>query len=695
MTEHPDLAAVRAADPTTPGEVLAELAYERPDLRPVVAANPAAYPGLLTWLAALGDPQVDATLAWRRAQGARPAPTAPQPWAAAPAPAPTPLPEPAPAPQPERGAAPAAWTPQPDAQWPAYGAAPAPGLPGASSPSWGAPEGATPQGAFASGSWATQTVPVEWAAPEPARRSRRGLWIGLTAAAAVLVLGGVAAAYFLVFDKLGGASSPEAAVTGLIEGIGDKDSLAVYGMLSPAEVTDFRTVNDALSDLTTADEQSAEMRQLFTDALDEVDLTLDGLEVSVEQVDDGLAKVSLTSGRLTVDGDPERIADALVQALTPLAETQGFDVAEARAELVQELSAQLPYTIDVRDLDATDAAGDAVDPFLMAVEEDGDWYVSPLMTLGEYAAVSGGVARGPMPGTADVTAFDTPEAAAAGFADALEAVSAGDVDALVAVLPESERRFVSVYGRALEESDSEGAFTVEAADFTVRDSADGRAALTIANLVVRMTDPDGYEVTLHDDCYAAEPNSDWGTPSAGCLSDIPLARELGVQDLALIAVQEPEGWHVSMLASAADSMGVIGRNMIRLEQSGVLEDEGWWEQMLDLSGTSGAIWSPDYYESYLQEYLGDQGYGDEGYGDEGLGDEDLGDDLGGLDGSSFTYGDDPALDGLWDACSLGDMASCDELYWSSDYGTDYEEFGGTCGGQLVADEAMYGTCAEY
>jgi hypothetical protein len=44
-----------------------------------------------------------------------------------------------------------------------------------------------------------------------------------------------------------------------------------------------------------------------------------------------------------------------------------------------------------------------------------------------------------------------------------------------------------------------------------------------------------------------------------------------------------------------------------------------------------------------------------------------------------TYGDDPALDALWDACGSGDLAACDELYFSSGIGTEYEEFGETCG----------------
>jgi len=45
-----------------------------------------------------------------------------------------------------------------------------------------------------------------------------------------------------------------------------------------------------------------------------------------------------------------------------------------------------------------------------------------------------------------------------------------------------------------------------------------------------------------------------------------------------------------------------------------------------------------------------------------------------------SYGDDPALDALWDACEGGDMASCDTLYMESPFGSEYEEFGDTCGG---------------
>ncbi len=58
--------AEQASDPATPAQVLADIAAAAPELRPAVAANPSAYPGLLEWLGSLDDPDVDAALDARR-----------------------------------------------------------------------------------------------------------------------------------------------------------------------------------------------------------------------------------------------------------------------------------------------------------------------------------------------------------------------------------------------------------------------------------------------------------------------------------------------------------------------------------------------------------------------------------------------------------------------------------------------------
>lgn len=58
----------------------------------------------------------------------------------------------------------------------------------------------------------------------------------------------------------------------------------------------------------------------------------------------------------------------------------------------------------------------------------------------------------------------------------------------------------------------------------------------------------------------------------------------------------------------------------------------------------------------------------------------------------FTYGDDEALDQLWDECERGVMSSCDDLYQVSPLESDYEYFGGTCGLLDVEDPPEF--CAE-
>lgn len=55
------------------------------------------------------------------------------------------------------------------------------------------------------------------------------------------------------------------------------------------------------------------------------------------------------------------------------------------------------------------------------------------------------------------------------------------------------------------------------------------------------------------------------------------------------------------------------------------------------------------------------------------------------------YGDDPALDRLYDECTAGDMFACDELYWGSPYGSEYENFAMTCGG--TEPEPVWGDCS--
>lgn len=79
---------------------------------------------------------------------------------------------------------------------------------------------------------------------------------------------------------------------------------------------------------------------------------------------------------------------------------------------------------------------------------------------------------------------------------------------------------------------------------------------------------------------------------------------------------------------------------------------------------------------------------------DGVGGDDGGtddsDDGGSSDGSTDGYGSDPDLDDLWDDCEDGDFEACDELWATSPFGSEYEEFGSTCGG--ITSE-QFGDCS--
>ena len=168
MTQPENFTAAQASDPQTPGQVLADIAALRPDLRVAVASNPGTYPGLLEWLGSLGEPAVDAAIAARRAavQQTQQMPTAP--------PAPS-------------------WAGQPAAQAPAPMVTPGyQGMP----PQGGAPGlqymGMPPQGPGPG---------LQYGAPPP-KSSNKALWIILGVVGGLLLIGAIIFVLFaLVFNK--------------------------------------------------------------------------------------------------------------------------------------------------------------------------------------------------------------------------------------------------------------------------------------------------------------------------------------------------------------------------------------------------------------------------------------------------------------------------------------------------------------
>jgi hypothetical protein len=422
---------------------------------------------------------------------------------------------------------------------------------------------------------------------DEAPRRRRGLWIGI--AAGVLVLLGLGAGWVLVGSKLLAPASPTAAVNRFVDGLQHKDGLAMLGSVSPAEMQPFKQMAADLDKNTAATPDPTTTKALM-DAFNSVSIKVDGLQTKEESLDNGLAKVTFTAGTLTIDGDVNQIADAFVAATAnnpALGATGLQDTSAMRQTLVDSLTGKLPYTVDI----ATDWAANGEAPYLVTVHEGHGWYVSPLMTLGEYLTQSKGVQRGAMPKAADIAHPSSPADAAKQLAAAIPAFVSGDSGPLVSVLPEAERRFVAVYLLPVlddgKPNDPSTQLTLTASDFDVADQTADRASVLPTNLAYTLVQGGVSGTISYDgDCLAIAP--DGNSSGGGCISDLPLLGDFGLGHPALVSVHENGGWYVSFVGTLADWTGKVANASAQLKAEGKLDDPSWLEQEL-----GGALASAD------------------------------------------------------------------------------------------------------
>lgn len=553
-----DVTAVH--DPNTPPAQLAEIAARRPDLWSLIDAHPGAYPGLRHWIAASRAAQAPS------AQAPAQAPAAQYPATQAPTQEPAPQ-------------------------------APAPQYPATQAP--------------------LDQAPADQPDDAPAPRGRKGLIIGLAAGATALVLavgGGAIAWSILAGQAAGGAATPSAAAEQLFTGVVGFDLVKTAGALSPAESQIFLPSLEALNDL--GEDSDIETSEALTDLADALEVTVtEELVWDEHELATGVTRVALTAGAVTVDGDPEEIADALMRFAEPLARAYSDasgtnpaelerELAEARSEIVADID--LPQTVTVDDI----RGETETDPFVVAVQEtaraDSDWHISPILTAGEYALVDrygvSALEDDDLRGTIiDGAELDSPEAAVAGFTDGLEEFTlTGSIDSYAAALPLAERRFVSLYASLfLDEIDPSDLPTSFEVSGDVAVERDGERALLLPDgLRFAWSTFDAFldrdltgEITLTGTCWdsrvevpidyygSAEPPAN-GEPqvetdeSVGCLdaetTGIDFAL-LGVDDWRAIAVEEEEGWYVSTYASTGHILGILVEHLVDLIKDDELE----------------------------------------------------------------------------------------------------------------------------
>jgi len=598
-TDPSGFTAAQASDPSTAPQLLADIAYRRPDLRAAVAANPAAYPGLVEWLASLKDPQVDAALAGRAATAV---PTQQPPATPAPARDAASAQEVAPAAAGWGAAAPeaaAAAPQQPYGAAPVQGSGPAYGAPGAEQPAFAGAAGYDAPGApYGAPGFDGQPM-----TPITPRKSGAGVWIGLGAAAVVLVGGGAFAANKLWFSKVGGAGTPSESVTRFADGLSHRDMVAVYGVTSPTEVS---YLQDASKMFTSYFKDVDGFKDLASDIdpkdyADVLTFTSKGLTVDADELDAVTSRVTVTAGSFTVDVDADKVVELAKKYASTAgeissafsAEDGGEELnfgAEEEKEVRDSIASTFPLTATVSgstthyESASGDENGDLEGAVsLISVKESGNWFVSPLLTFTDYALrdVDGDDgSRGSLVGVENVKGAKTAEEAGTALITGIvDAFKKGDIASIGNLLPYAERRAFAFAASAIpadagdEVKQAAANLETPTATFSERRKDGDHSWLELTALKATYSQNGvSASVSFADGCLTIP-----GMADKICMADSPGFAALGIDQLSLVAVHEKGGWFASPTLSMADGYGLVASKIVALAKEGKLTSE-WFQE---------------------------------------------------------------------------------------------------------------------
>ncbi|MFN8053661.1 MAG: hypothetical protein U0Q22_19665 [Acidimicrobiales bacterium] len=271
-----------------------------------------------------------------------------------------------------------------------------------------------------------QYQPSQPAASKPKRQRTPRPWgkIAIASLATIAVLAGAWVAYGFV--TAGGASSPEAAVTTLLDGATSQDPLLMASVLSPGELP-------LLTELLT---EVGEARKRVGggeagEPIPGTTIKISNLRTKVKELSPRVSRVTIQAGRLTGSVAPRSLPDT------------------ARSALLGVDEKTLKWKVDVDDIEEHLANGISA----IVVEDGGGWYVSPTLTAADLIVGwdEADLDKGDFGAFGDAADFDpgadTPDAAVEAFADA---ISSGEVKDLVAALPSDQSQVGVVFSDAIE-----------------------------------------------------------------------------------------------------------------------------------------------------------------------------------------------------------------------------------------------------
>lgn len=365
------------------------------------------------------------------------------------------------------------------------------------------------------------------------------------------------------------------------------------------------------------------------------DLKVTGLQLSTQQLSDDVAKVEVTGGKLTWDlpegsnlsytpgfgflspfglltdiglGGASRYGtfdEEMCSYLDDVERPSGSTVApadeatddtfvestdedfepqtraECEAEVAEMRESSRHGEIDFGELHRK-ASASRPGVFVMTVNRDGGWYVSPFFTAAEYARLDTD-----SPAIADYDTDPGPAAATPSKALTALADAAGTGDsAQIANVLASELSVWRVYGRSIAEGDSgdllEDVTSIEVSDLTTHEEEidDDRVRIVVDSARIEYTtseiDWDAYDLsdesylddveetpridvrhttTIEGDCVTdTRTPADGETGETQCLSTLEggIVRALGVDHVSMVAVADRDGWAISPIESIAD-----------------------------------------------------------------------------------------------------------------------------------------------
>ena len=389
----------------------------------------------------------------------------------------------------------------------------------------------------------------------PVRKGRRPIGVlAMIVVAALVVVGGGAYAITRVLFPSGGYANPDDLAASIETAVETNSLMSLANALPPSEVS----ILTATQQVDEGDGQFNRLKMTSPEALEdyinEIDDGITSIDSVVDQKSDSVAIITLRNWRGTMSVRPG-IVDVVREHFV---EAKGTNLSASEQELFESMRETFMH-----DDFYSDMLADFRDSGLrlVAVNEGGRWYVSPLMTMVEQTLGSDRRAAPRYDADfTDVEGASSPEEAVSGMVDALcNGASMSDKD-FYRFLDLPERRIAAVYADA----DSSSLFALRGVginEFMDNVQIDwglsstkvsGGAIVSVGTTSITAGD---FSASFNGDTVTyTVPKSDRGSRSSSRKSQTVRFTEglVNPERLGIFTVRDSTGWHVSAVRTSGN-----------------------------------------------------------------------------------------------------------------------------------------------